>query len=130
MLRTLATTLSVACLLLAAGAFAVAQATDQLPMLPPASGQLTILRLYQTADGVPVVQLDAPTLSVKPYHVSDAIAFRLLALPLPARGFVFRNGLYQTPGIDYDPISAGAALRFRAGVLAAGDTVTLVSLRP
>lgn len=130
MLKSLAYSLAVASLLLAAGAFAVAQAPLELPFLTPAPGQLTVLRLYQTADGVAVVQLESPTLAVKPYHVTDAIAFQRLALPLAARAFCFRNGLYQTPGLDYDAVSAGAAFRFRPGVLSAGDTVTIVSLLP
>ena len=119
MLKSLAYSLSIACLALAAGAFAIAQAP----------GELAISRVYQTADGIPVVQLDAPLLAVKPYHVTDAAAFRLLALPLPARAFVFRAGLYQTPGIDYDAM-AGGTLRVRPGVLTDGDTVTIVSLLP
>jgi hypothetical protein len=95
MLKSLAYPLAVACLALAAGAFAIAQAPAQL-------------------------------VTVRPYHVTTAAAFP--ALPLPARTLIFRNGLYQMPGGDYDVV--GATFRFRAGVLADGDTVSVVSIAP
>jgi BarA-like signal transduction histidine kinase len=97
MLKTFAQSLAVACLALAAGAFAIAQAPAQL-------------------------------LTVRPYHVTTAVAFP--SLPLPVRSLIFRNGLYQTPGADYDVVAAGLAFRFRLGVLADGDALSVVSLAP
>ena len=95
MLKTLAYSLGVAGLLLAAGAFSIAGSPD--PLLP-----------------------------VRPYFVTSASAFPSIALP--SRSFVFLNGLYQTPGQNYDV--AGGAARFRAGVLSDGDRITVVSIAP
>lgn len=67
----------------------------------------------------------ATTVSVRPYYVTNAATFPSLALP--AKPLVFRNGVFQMPGVDYDVIN-GTALVFRAGVLMDGDRVGVVSL--
>jgi hypothetical protein len=68
-----------------------------------------------------------PLVAVRAYHVTTAAVFP--SLPLPARSLLFRNGLFQSPGIDYDVVF-GPGFRFRPGVLSDGDSVTVVSIAP
>lgn len=58
---------------------------------------------------------------VKVYHVTNPAAFPPLSMP--ANGLVFRNGLFQTPGIDYT--TSGAQFRFYPGLLGAGDVISV-----
>lgn len=86
--------------------------------------QIAIHKLYQTEDGIAVVQMSDAPLPVRPYIVTNAAAFP--SLPLPVRGLVFVNGLYQTQGVDYDAV--GGSFRFRAGALSDGDRIAVVTL--
>lgn len=72
-----------------------------------------------------VAQAPAPSISTKPYVVTNSRAFP--NLPLPSRSLVFRNGLFQTEGIDYDALP-GSSFRFRPGVLDDLDRVAVVTL--
>jgi hypothetical protein len=58
------------------------------------------------------------------YFVTNAAAFP--SLPIPARGLVFRNGSFQTPGLQYD--ASGPTFRFRPNVLSNGDRISVVTL--
>jgi len=68
-------------------------------------------------------QTSVSALSVRPYYVTNAAAFP--ALPLPAHALIFRNGIYQTPGIDY-AVLGGSAFRMRS--VENGDIVSVVTL--
>lgn len=67
----------------------------------------------------------APSISTKPYVVTSSQAFP--SLPLSSRSLVFRNGMFQSAGIDYD-VLPGSTFRFRPGVLDDGDRVAVVTL--
>ena len=60
------------------------------------------------------------------YTVTDASAFP--ALPLPAVGLVFLNGLFQSRGIDYLVTADGKSFTFRPGFLENGNLISVVSL--
>lgn len=72
-----------------------------------------------------VGQAPAPSISTKPYVVTSSQVFP--SLPLSSKSLVFRNGLFQTAGIDYD-VQPGSTFRFRPGVLDDGDRVAVVTL--
>lgn len=64
-----------------------------------------------------------PPVAVRVYYVMDAATFPPLAA---GRALVFRSGLLQSPGIEYDVVAG--AIRFRPGILAAGDQVEVATL--
>lgn len=67
----------------------------------------------------------APAIWTRPYFVTNSREFP--NLPLPSRSLVFRNGLFQTEGIDYDA-RPGSTFRFRPGVLDDLDRVAVVTI--
>jgi hypothetical protein len=69
------------------------------------------------------VPLPAPV-TVRAYTVTSPAAFP--ALPLPARALVFRNGVFQTPGIDYR--AGGLTLVFPTASLRPGDGISVVTI--
>ena len=69
----------------------------------------------------------AQTVSTAHYTVTNAAAFPYL--PLPAQSIVYRNGVYQNKGTTYTT-PGGTRLAFKAGVLANGDTVDVVTIVP
>lgn len=75
---------------------------------------------------VAVAQTPIPGISTKPYVVTSSQAFP--SLPLSSKSLVFRNGLLQTAGIDYDVLPGPGSFRFRPGVLDDGDRVAVVTL--
>jgi hypothetical protein len=62
-------------------------------------------------------------MTLKTYYVTDAAAFP--ALPFPPGSLLFRNGLFQTAGIDYELASGQFA--FQAGFLSNGDGIAVVT---
>jgi hypothetical protein len=83
-----------------------------------------LLALLAVKGGGVAAQTVAPDTSTRAYFVTSAQAFP--SLPLPLRSMVFRNGLYQSAGINYD-VSAGT-FRFRPGALSDGDRVAVVTI--
>lgn len=61
---------------------------------------------------------------VRVYHVTNPAAFP--PLPVPVNGLVFRNGLFQSPGIDYT--ASGAQVRFLPGIVGAGDIISITGV--
>ncbi len=88
----------------------------------------TLLSFVATGGCVTVARAFAQTptqpLAVRVYRVTSAAAFP--GLPLPAHALIFRNGLFASPGLDYN--ATGATFAFKPGVLADGDGVEVVTL--
>lgn len=60
---------------------------------------------------------------VRVYRVTNAAAFP--SLPMPINGMVFRNGVFQSPGIDYS--SSGTQFTFYPNLLEVGDVLSVVA---
>lgn len=70
-----------------------------------------------------------PDPAIRTYSVTNAAAFP--ALNGPRSMLVFRNGLFESPGVDYTLLTAGDGVTrfaFRPGTLANGDRIAVVTM--
>jgi hypothetical protein len=88
---------------------------------------LCLLLLGAMGAGFLFAQQKGGPAPVTAYVVSDPATFP--SLTIPANGLVFRNGLFQTPGVDYTftlGASAQILLVMNPDFLAAGDIISVV----
>ena len=88
-----------------------------------AAGWAFVLVLAIAVDRILHAQIAVTPLAVRVYTVTRASAFP--ALPI-CKCLVHRNGLFQSPGIDYTLTAAGIV--FGVGFLQDGDQIEIVTL--
>ena len=82
------------------------------------------LTMTRDTSGRVHIGFSAPPVSVR---VFSAVTSDDGLLPvIDSRALVYRNGLLQSPGIDYDVVLG--AVHFRPGMLAAGDQIEVATL--
>jgi hypothetical protein len=69
----------------------------------------------------------ANPLPVRVYYVTSAQQFP--TLPMPTHALIFHNGMFASPGADYDVVPGSpGSFRFRPGGLADQDRISVVTL--